>query len=118
MRASSGWTSPLLDAVAVTLITDPEKVLAGKKDAEKIYEDRDARIKGMRDNDVGTYYSCTLCQTFAPNHVCVITPEQPALCGAISWLDGKIAYEMSPSGANQPVKEGRSSMPRTASSKG
>ena len=96
----------LLDAVAVTLITDPEKVLAGKKDAEKIYEDRDARIKGMRDNDVGTYYSCTLCQTFAPNHVCVITPERPALCGAISWLDGKIAYEMSPSGANQPVERG------------
>jgi CO dehydrogenase/CO-methylating acetyl-CoA synthase complex beta subunit len=96
----------LLDAVAVTLITDPEKVLAGKKDAEKIYEERDARIKGMRDNDVDTYYSCTLCQTFAPNHVCVITPERPALCGAISWLDGKIAYEMSPSGANQPVEKG------------
>jgi len=96
----------LLDAVSVTLITDPEKVLAGKKEAEKVYEERDARIKGMRDNDVDTYYSCTLCQTFAPNHVCVITPERPALCGAISWLDGKIAYEMSPSGANQPVEKG------------
>jgi CO dehydrogenase/acetyl-CoA synthase beta subunit len=55
---------------------------------------------------VNTYYSCTLCQTFAPNHVCVITPERPALCGAISWLDGKIAYEISPSGANQPVEKG------------
>jgi CO dehydrogenase/CO-methylating acetyl-CoA synthase complex beta subunit len=96
----------LLDAVAVTLVTDEEKVLAGKTEAEKIYQERDARIKGMRDNDVDTYYSCTLCQTFAPNHVCVITPERPALCGAISWLDGKIAYEMSPSGANQPVEKG------------
>ena len=72
-----------LDAVAVTLITDQDKVLAGKKEAEKIYVERDARIKGMRDNDVNTYYSCTLCQTFAPNHVCVITPEQRLLCGAI-----------------------------------
>ena len=96
----------LLDAVAVTLITDQDKVLAGKKEAEKIYEERDARIKGMRDNDVNTYYSCTLCQTFAPNHVCVITPERPALCGAISWLDGRIAYEISPAGANQPVEKG------------
>jgi acetyl-CoA decarbonylase/synthase, CODH/ACS complex subunit beta len=96
----------LLDAVSVTLITDPEKVEAARKDAEKIYEERDARIKGMRDSDVTTYYSCTLCQTFAPNHVCVITPERPALCGAISWLDGKIAFEMSPSGANQPVEKG------------
>ena len=96
----------LLDAVAVTLITDPEKVPAAKKEADEIYAERDARIKGMRDNDVDTYYSCTLCQTFAPNHVCVITPERPALCGAISWLDGKIAYEISPSGANQPVEKG------------
>ena len=96
----------LLDAVAVTLITDKDKVLAGKREAEGVYEERDARIKGMRDVDVNTYYSCTLCQTFAPNHVCVITPERPALCGAISWLDGKIAYEISPSGANQPVEKG------------
>lgn len=96
----------LLDAVSVTLITDPAKVAEGKKDAEKVYDERDARIKGMRDNDVNTYYSCTLCQTFAPNHVCVITPERPALCGAISWLDGKIAFEMSPSGANQPIEKG------------
>lgn len=96
----------LLDAVAVTLITDKEKVLAAKAEAENVYEERDARIKGMRDVDVDTYYSCTLCQTFAPNHVCVITPERPALCGAISWLDGKIAYEISPSGANQPVEKG------------
>jgi len=96
----------LLDAVSVTLITDKDKVLAAKKDAELVYEERDARIKGMRDNDVNTYYSCTLCQTFAPNHVCVITPERPALCGAISWLDGKIAFEMSPAGANQPIEKG------------
>ena len=96
----------LLDAVSVTLITDPEKVAAAKKEAERTYDERDARIKGMRDDDVSTYYSCTLCQTFAPNHVCVITPERPALCGAISWLDGKIAYEISPSGANQPIEKG------------
>ncbi|MFA6332860.1 MAG: CO dehydrogenase/CO-methylating acetyl-CoA synthase complex subunit beta, partial [Methanoregula sp.] len=96
----------LLDAVAVTLITDGAKVLEAKKNAETVYDERDARIKGMRDADVNTYYSCTLCQTFAPNHVCVITPERLALCGAISWLDGKIAYEMSPSGANQPIEKG------------
>jgi len=96
----------LLDAVSVTLITDEAKVLAAKKDAEAVYDERDARIRGMRDADVNTYYSCTLCQTFAPNHVCVITPEHPALCGAISWLDGKIAYEIAPSGANQPIVKG------------
>jgi acetyl-CoA decarbonylase/synthase complex subunit beta/acetyl-CoA synthase len=61
----------------------------------------------MKDDEVDVYYSCTLCQTFAPNHVCIITPQRPALCGAISWLDGRTAYEISPSGANQPVKKGK-----------
>ena len=96
----------LLDAVSVTLITDKEKVLAAKGEAERVYDERDSRIRGMRDCDVNTYYSCTLCQTFAPNHVCVITRERPALCGAISWLDGKIAFEISPAGANQPIEKG------------
>jgi acetyl-CoA decarbonylase/synthase complex subunit beta/acetyl-CoA synthase len=97
----------LLDAVQVTLVTDEQKVLDLKGEAERVYEERDSRIRGMRDTDVDTYYSCTLCQTFAPNHVCIITPERPALCGAISWLDGKIAYEIAPSGANQPVEKGK-----------
>lgn len=95
----------LLDAVQVTLITDPELVLKVKMEAEAVYDERDARIKGMKDDDVDTYYSCTLCQTFAPDHVCIITPERPGLCGAISWLDGKIAFEISPAGANQPVRK-------------
>jgi acetyl-CoA decarbonylase/synthase complex subunit beta len=97
----------LLDAVSVTLITDEEKVKAIREEAEAIYRERDDRIRGLKDDDVSTFYSCILCQTFAPNHVCIITPERPALCGAITWLDAKIAYEIAPSGANQPVKKGR-----------
>jgi len=97
----------LLDAVQVTLITDEQGVISAKREAEEIYAERDDRIRGMRDTDVDCFYSCTLCQTFAPNHVCIITPERPALCGAITWLDGKIAYEIAPSGANQPVPKGK-----------
>ncbi len=96
----------LLDAVQVTLVTDLAEVERLKAEADAVYGERDDRIRGMRDDDVDTFYSCTLCQTFAPDHVCIITPERPALCGAISWLDGRIAYEISPAGANQPVKKG------------
>ncbi|MDT8356934.1 MAG: acetyl-CoA decarbonylase/synthase complex subunit alpha/beta, partial [Methanomicrobiaceae archaeon] len=95
-----------IDAVQVTLITEEARVRELLKEAEKVYEERDARLEGMKDEDVDTFYSCTLCQTFAPNHVCIITPERPALCGAITWLDAKIAHEISPSGANQPVPKG------------
>lgn len=96
----------LLDAVQVTILTDADQVTAGMKEAEERYAQRDERIAGMKDGDVDRFYSCTLCQTFAPNHVCVLTPERPALCGALTWLDGKTAHEMSPAGANQPVEKG------------
>lgn len=47
------------------------------------------------------------CQSFAPNHVCMIKPERLGLCGAYSWLDAKACYELNPAGPNQPVKKGR-----------
>ena len=60
----------------------------------------------MTDEDIETFYSCTLCQSFAPNHVCVVSPERPGLCGAYSWLDCRAAFEITPSGANQPINKG------------
>ena len=33
----------------------------------------------LTDDAVSEFYSCTLCQSFAPNHVCVITPERSGL---------------------------------------
>jgi CO dehydrogenase/acetyl-CoA synthase beta subunit len=41
------------------------------------------------------------------NHICIITPERSGLCGAYNWLDGKAAFQINPTGANQPVKKGR-----------
>ena len=61
----------------------------------------------MTDESVEEFYSCTLCQSFAPDHVCVISPERSGLCGAYSWLDGKAAYEITPTGANQPIVKGQ-----------
>src|SRR3989337_2985712 len=58
------------------------------------------------DEAVDTFYSCALCQSYAPNHICIITPERLGLCGAYNWLDGKAAFEMNPHGGNQPVRKG------------
>ena len=60
----------------------------------------------MTDESVDVYYSCLLCQSFAPNHVCVVTPERLGLCGAYNWLDARAAYEIDETGPNQPVKKG------------
>jgi acetyl-CoA synthase len=35
----------------------------------------------------------------------VVTPERLGLCGAVSWLDGKAAYEIDPTGPNRPIKK-------------
>jgi acetyl-CoA synthase len=60
----------------------------------------------MTDESVDVYFSCVLCQSFAPNHVCIITPERLGLCGAYSWLDAKASFEIMPSGPNQPILKG------------
>ena len=99
--------SNILDKVQVRIFTDEKDVLKLREQATKVYGERDARLAGMVDEDIDTYYSCTLCQSFAPNHVCVISPERPGLCGAYSWLDCRAAYEISPAGANQPISKGK-----------
>jgi len=98
--------SNILDKVQIRLYTDEKEVLKLKETALKVYAQRDARLAGMTDESVETFYSCTLCQSFAPDHICVITPERSGLCGAYSWLDGKAAYEITPSGPNQPITKG------------
>jgi acetyl-CoA synthase len=106
-----GEYSSIVDKVQVKLYTDEKQVTALREQAQAIYAERDARLEGMQDEDVDTFYSCTLCQSFAPNHVCVVSPERPGLCGAYSWLDCRAAYEITPSGPNQPIAKGSSIEP-------
>ncbi len=98
----------LVDKVAVTVSTDPAEVENLLAHTTPIFQARDERVAGMTDESVDTFYSCTLCQSFAPNHVCVITPERLGLCGAYNWLDGQAAYEINPTGHNQPIQKGKS----------
>ncbi len=101
-----GEYGKILDKVQVTIYTKKEDVERLREDARKVYHFRDERLGSMTDESVETFYSCTLCQSFAPNHVCVITPERSGLCGAYSWLDGKAAHQIEPTGPNQPLIKG------------
>lgn len=96
----------IVDKVSVTLISDPQRIEEVLVDARLVWEERDARVAGMTDETVDIFYSCTLCQSYAPNHVCIISPERLGLCGAYNWLDGKVSHEINPSGPNQPVQKG------------
>ncbi len=46
------------------------------------------------------------CQSFAPDHVCIVTPERLGLCGAVNYLDAKAGKEIAPAGPNQPIVKG------------
>lgn len=96
----------IVDKVQVTIYTDEEDVKRVMEEARAAYRERDQRLGSLTDESVDTFYSCLLCQSFAPSHVCVMTPERLGLCGAYNWLDGKAAYEIDPTGGNQPVPKG------------
>lgn len=96
----------IVDRVEVVIMTDQAAVDEGIKEARAKYTARDERLRGLTDESVEDFYSCTLCQSFAPNHVCIVTPERVGLCGAVSWLDARAAYEITPTGPNQPIPKG------------
>jgi len=96
----------IFDKLQVKLYTEEANVKKVVEKAKKVYATRDARIEGMTDETTDLYYSCTLCQSFAPSHVCVISPERTGLCGSYNWMDCKAAFEINPTGPNQPVEKG------------
>jgi len=93
----------ILDKVQVKIYTEEDQVKEVMALSKKVYRARDQRVEGMSDETEETYYSCTLCQSFAPSHVCVVTPERTGMCGAYNWLDCKASYEINPTGPNQPI---------------
>jgi len=97
----------IVDKVQVTIYTDPTKVEDWLEKARAAYDYRNKRLADLTDDRVEEFYSCTLCQSFAPNHVCVVSPERLGLCGAYNWLDCKASFSINPTGPNQPIKLGK-----------
>ena len=98
----------VVDKCEIEIVTDTEKVQEIlEKKAMTAYEARDESLETLTDESVDKFYTCTLCQSFAPSHCCVVTPERLGLCGAVSWLDAKATKELNPEGPCQPIsKEG------------
>ena len=94
----------VVDKCQVTLITDAAEAEKFRDEvAMPRYAQRDDRLASMTDEAVDRYYTCILCQSFAPAHCCVVTPERLGLCGAVSWLDAKATNELNPNGPCQPI---------------
>jgi acetyl-CoA synthase len=96
----------VLDKVQVTVYTQEKEMADWLEKAREAYDYRNKRLADMTDTSVEEFYSCTLCQSFAPDHVCVVSPERLGLCGAYNWLDCKASFSIDPTGPNQPIKLG------------
>jgi acetyl-CoA decarbonylase/synthase complex subunit beta len=97
---------PIIEKAQMTFITDPAKVKELYSGALETYEARDAKARGLKDEEVDKFYGCVLCQSFAPSHVCVITPQRYSNCGAISWFDGRASAQVDPKGPVFAIERG------------
>ncbi len=97
---------PFIEKIQITFMTEPEALKDWFGKAMEIYESRDARARGMSDDEVDVFYGCSLCQSFAPTHLCVITPQRYANCGAISWFDGRATAKVDPKGPVFEIRKG------------
>jgi len=98
----------VVDKCQVTIVTDPAECTRLRHElAIPVYDARDARLANLTDEAADVFYTCTMCQSFSPSHVCIVTPERLGLCGAVSWLDAKATNQLNPTGPCQIVsKEG------------
>ena len=101
-----GEFGAIVDKVQVKIVTDPALHTEWLEKAREAYNERNERMGNLKDDAVPEFYTCTLCQSFAPTHVCIVSPERLGLCGAYNWLDCKASFEINPTGPNQPIPLG------------
>ena len=96
----------IVDKVQVKIITDPALHAEWLQKARDDYDYRNNRLADMTDEAVDEFYTCTLCQSFAPTHLCLVSPQRLGLCGAYNYLDCAASYQINPTGPNQPIRKG------------
>lgn len=97
---------PIIEEISITILTNEEDVKKFVDDAQGIYATRDERARELSDEDVDVFYGCLMCQSFAPTHMCVVTPDRTALCGAINWFDCRASAKMDPDGSIFEIEKG------------
>ena len=58
----------IVDKVQVTLLLTKRTSRSRMRHARQAYKERDQRLGSLTDEAVDTFYSCLLCQSFAPSH--------------------------------------------------
>lgn len=104
IRGALMATAPMVLAVETTWVIGTPEV-GGRERIEElmrevmpVWHGVDAKLMAIKDEDVDTFYACTICRLIAPNHVCVISPEHLAFCGIVNYLGAQVINALDPSG--------------------
>ena len=105
---------PLVEAIESKIIIASDEI-GGKdlmaeiieKECKPLWDARDAKVLELSDEDTDTFFGCTLCQSFAPNHCCTISPNRTPFCGVINWDNIRVGIEVDPTGYSFEVPKGK-----------
>lgn len=113
VRAGLMTAAPMILAVEIKwVLGTPEVGGKGKikellNEVMPVWHGVDARLLAIHDEDMDTYYACTICRLIAPNHVCIVTPESLAFCGIVNYLGAQVVNALDPSGYLFAVPRGQ-----------
>lgn len=97
----------ILEKLQIRIITDLPAHANWLAKARTAYAFRDQQNLAITDDKVEEFYSCNLCDSFAPDHVCIVSPDRISPCGAHNWLECRAAYMINSDGPHQPIRLGR-----------
>lgn len=102
----------MVEAVEIKwIIASPE--VGGRQKIEEMLKEIfpvwwavDSKYIGVQEEDVDTFYGCTVCRLIAPNHVCVITPEMMPFCGLFHYFSAQWNALQDPEGMLFAIPKG------------
>ena len=81
LAASVRHNFPKIIMVKVEISFDETELSFLKPAIDSEIINRANEISSTTEDTMVNFYSCVGCSQFAPNHVCILTPERPPQCG-------------------------------------
>ena len=72
---------PKITGVRVDVMFDEPELSGLKPEIEAQIEARSGEAASATEETLEHFHSCVGCSQFAPDHVCILTPERPPMCG-------------------------------------
>lgn len=72
---------PKIEKVRAEIIFDTDRLAAEQERVREERERRRAEIEKATEESLDRFVTCIGCSPFAPDHVCILTPERPPQCG-------------------------------------